>query len=317
MRRKKQADLLCREGVMDYRIKPQQGESVAVPQLVFSRLASADEVSVRVALYVLATGVTDAAAIARDLKLRSTHSAESALLWWAGAGLLESTAAAPAALAAPAPLSWQQIAAAARTDPMIANLVECAQNAFGRGLSHAEMEKLVRLYLQDGFDPEMMMLCISYLATRGKATLAALAHELKAWQAEGVENGEAADRYLKLLALRAERESTVCGLLHQSPEGLTLGARKTIARWYEEYGFDDSMIGEAVVQAGSGQDVWYLNGVLRKWHAKGLRNIHDVRGAGAVTSPESRNIRVDRAQPSGNDFLKNAIDRPRRLKRKD
>ena len=300
---------------MDYRIRPLQGESVAVPQLVFSRLAEADEISVRVALYVLATGVTDAGTIARDLKLRSTHAAESALLWWAGAGLLESVSAAPAAAPEPAPLSWQQIAAASRTDPMITNLIECAQSAFGRPLSHTEMEKLVHLYLQDGFDPEVMLLCVTYLAAAGRTTLAALTHELKAWQAEGVENGEAANRYLDLLALRQKREAAVCGLLHESADALTLGARKAIARWYEEYGFDDAMIAEAVVQAGSGQDVWYLNGILRKWHAKGLRNIHDVRGSGASASPESRNIRVDRTTPSGSDFLKNAIERPRRLKR--
>ena len=43
---------------MIYRLKPQQGDTVAVPQLVFARLGAAEEASVRVALYVLATGVT-------------------------------------------------------------------------------------------------------------------------------------------------------------------------------------------------------------------------------------------------------------------
>ena len=43
----------------------------------------------RVALYVLATGVTDPDKICADLKLRSRISAESALAFWAGAGLLE------------------------------------------------------------------------------------------------------------------------------------------------------------------------------------------------------------------------------------
>ena len=40
---------------MIYRLKPQQGDTVAVPQLVFARLGAAEEASVRVALYVLAT----------------------------------------------------------------------------------------------------------------------------------------------------------------------------------------------------------------------------------------------------------------------
>ena len=44
---------------MIYRLKPQQGDTVAVPRLVFARLGAAEEASVRVALYVLATGITD------------------------------------------------------------------------------------------------------------------------------------------------------------------------------------------------------------------------------------------------------------------
>ena len=74
---------------MIYRLKPQQGDTVAVPQLVFARLGAAEEASVRVALYVLATGVTDPDKLCADLKLRSRMTAESALAYWAGAGLLE------------------------------------------------------------------------------------------------------------------------------------------------------------------------------------------------------------------------------------
>ena len=64
---------------MIYRLKPQQGDTVAVPQLVFARLGAAEEASVRVALYVLATGVTDPDKLCADLKLRSRISAESCI----------------------------------------------------------------------------------------------------------------------------------------------------------------------------------------------------------------------------------------------
>ena len=60
-----------------------------MPQLIFSKLGIAEEYNVRVALYVLATGITDPEKICADLKLRSRISAESALSFWAGAGLLE------------------------------------------------------------------------------------------------------------------------------------------------------------------------------------------------------------------------------------
>ena len=187
-------------------------------------------------------------------------------------------------------------------EPMISSLIDCAQTSFARPLTHREMEKLVNLYVQEGFAPETVMLCVAYVASCGKRTMAAVVHELKVWRTEGVETGEQADAHLKLLALRRSREQYVSGLLGISTDELTLGGRKAIARWYEVYGYDDAMVQEAAVQAGPKRDLWYWNSILKTWNAKGLRTIHDVRGP-VADAGASRNIRVDREAPSGNDFL--------------
>ena len=304
---------------MIYRLKPQQGDTVAVPRLVFARLGAAEEASVRVALYVLATGITDPDKLCVDLKLRSRMTAESALAYWAGAGLLErydENAAPAGGEPAPTPMRWTEIAAASRTDPMIASLIDCAQTAFARALTHSEMEKLVGMYLQEGYEPEVVMLCLAYLAGKDKRTMGALNHELKVWRAEGVQTGEEADAHLKLLALRAQREAYVASLLQMEPDGLTLGGRKAIARWYEVYGYDDAMVQEAAVQAGPRRDLWYWNSILKTWNAKGLRTVRDVRGP-VPAAAGGRALRVDREEPSGNDFLQDVLDRPRRHKRKE
>ena len=293
---------------MIYRLKELKGDTIPVPQLVFSKLGIAEEYNIRVALYVLATGITDPDKLCADLKLRSRMTAESALSFWAGAGLLEryeENAAPGEEPSAPAPMTWQETAAASRTDPMSSSLIDCAQTGFARPLTHSEMEKIVHLYLQDGFAPEIVMLCVAYVASKGKRTMAAVTHELKVWRAEGVETGEQADAHLKLLALRAQREQYVSGLLGIPDSELTLGGRKAIARWYEVYGYDDAMVQEVAVQAGPKRDLWYWNSILKTWNAKGLRTIHDVRGPVAEIGA-SRNIRVDRTAPSGNDFLKNS-----------
>lgn len=120
---------------MIYRLKELKGDTIPVPQLVFSKLGIAEEYNVRVALYVLATGITDPDKLCADLKLRSRMTAESALSFWAGAGLLEryeENAAPGEEPSAPAPMTWQEIAAASRTDPMISSLIDCAQTGFAR-----------------------------------------------------------------------------------------------------------------------------------------------------------------------------------------
>ena len=101
---------------MIYRLKEFKGDTIPVPQLVFSKLGIAEEYNVRVALYVLATGITDPEKLCADLKLRSKMTAESALSFWAGAGLLEryeENAAPGEEPSAPAPMTWAEIAAVA------------------------------------------------------------------------------------------------------------------------------------------------------------------------------------------------------------
>ena len=147
---------------MGYRLAEQNGESVAVPRLVFAHLARADGDTIRAALYLLGGGGTDPRTMARDLGMPSIEAAKRAMQYWAGAGLLEryeENAAPGAEPSAPAPMTWAEIAAASRTDPMISSLIDCAQTGFARPLTHREMEKLVNLYVQEGFAPETVMLC--------------------------------------------------------------------------------------------------------------------------------------------------------------
>ena len=68
------------------------------------------------------------------------------------------------------------------------------------------------------------------------------------------------------------------------------------------------MVQEAAIQAGPKKDLWYWNSILKTWNAKGLRTIHDVRGP-VPAAGASRNIRVDRTTPSGNDFLSTPVRR--------
>ena len=63
---------------MIYRLKELKGDTIPVPQLIFSKLGIAEEYNVRVALYVLATGVTDPEKICADLKLRRSISSSPA-----------------------------------------------------------------------------------------------------------------------------------------------------------------------------------------------------------------------------------------------
>ena len=301
---------------MTYRLNPSCGDTIAVPQLVFHHLARAGGDQVRVALYIVATGCTDPKTIAHDLKLKTVAAAQSAMDFWHGVGLLEKETGAtapPPAEKAP-PLTADQRRLAALRDPTVSMLAAEAQTCLGRALGQKEVQRVVSLYVNEGTPAEVILLCAAHNAAEGRCSVAQLERELDRWSQAGVCTGEDAERHLKLLAARRQREQAVAGLLGADPESLTQADKNCVRRWYEEYRFDDAMVAEAALHAGANKSVKYLNGILKSWHGKGWRTPADARGAGGL---EGSNIRVDRTSPSGDDILRRASHRRLRLKRED
>ena len=263
---------------MGYRVAAQNGDTVAVPQVVFAHLPRADGDAVRVALYLLGGGAAEPRTIAHDLGLKSIEAAKRALQYWAGAGLLEKDSAAPAA-PEPAPA---KIDLAALNDPYVAVLCQEAQAALGRALGRSEMLRLVGLYLNDGWQPDVILTCCTETARQNRPTAAAVCRELQRWREAGVETGEDAERYLKQEALRAQRWAQTAALFGAGADKLTRWERTAITRWYEEWGFDDAMIEEALLHAEAHRTVRYVDGILRAWRAQGLLTVDAVRGKGQL-----------------------------------
>lgn len=267
---------------MAYKLAASSGETVSVPQVVFRRLAQADGDTVRVALYLIGGGAAEPRTIAHDLGLRSVEAAKRALQYWVGAGLLERDAAAPA----PAAPARTRLDADTMNDPYVAVLCQEAQASFGRALSRSEMLRLVSLYLDEGWQPDVILTCCAEIARRpgpARKTVAAVCRELQRWREDGVETGADAERYLRREALRAERRTEVAGLFGVDPSALTRWERSAIDRWFEQGGFSAEVIAEAVLRAENHRTVRYVDGILRAWHAQGLTTLSAVRGQGQLT----------------------------------
>lgn len=266
---------------MMYKLANLSGDTVAVPQLIFSHLARTDGDVIRVALYVLSSGCTDARTIAHDLGLKSVETANRSLQYWAGAGLLEkerssAQAAAPAAPAAEVDLS-------AINDPYVGVLCEEAQTAFGKALSRSDLQRLVGLYLTDGWQPDVVLLCCAEVARQGRRTVGAVARELVRWREAGVETGEDAERHLRRMQQREEWCAEAAGIFGIEPHTLTQWDRRAVARWHEEWHIGRDMIEEALLRAENHRTIRYVDGILRSWRSQGLTTVQAVRGKGALS----------------------------------
>ena len=184
--------------------------------------------------------------MARALALPSIEAAKRALQYWAGAGLLvNERSAAPAPADEPAHVDL----ASAINDPYVAVLCQEAQNAFGKTLNRSEMQRLVDLYLNEGWKPDVILLCCAEVTRIGRRTVAAVAHLLARWREDGVENGEDAERWLKRAAQRETWCADAAAQFGIEPRALTNWERRTIARWHEEMGIGHEMINEALLRA--------------------------------------------------------------------
>lgn len=277
---------------MGYRLAAQNGETVAVPRVVFAHLPRVDGDTVRVALYLLGGGAAEPRTIAHDLGLKSVETAKRALQYWAGAGLLEHDRA-----AAPPPVEKPKtIDLASLNDPYVAVLCQEAQTALGRALGRSEMMRLVGLYLNDGWLPDVILTCCVEVARRGHPTAAAVSRELMRWRDAGVETGADAEQFLKQEAIRAQRWAEVAPLFGVEANQLTRWERGAITRWYEEWGFDINMVQEALLHAEAHRTVRYVDGILRSWRAQGLTTVSAVRGKGQLAGS---NILATGTKPAG------------------
>ncbi len=261
------------------------GDSIPVPQLVFARLPQLEDDWLRVALYVIATGETEPAAIARALRLSGPEKAREALLYWKGAGLLESGSpgTAPGDIAAAAPrsrLSTPEVARAAQADPAIRELLQECQSIWGSVVPQGDANIFASLYASDGMPVDLILLCTAHCAAQGRRSARYVEKVLFSWQREGITTADAAERHLDLLSRRAAHEQEVAKLLGAETPAFTKAEGRAIAGWYEDLGYGADVIAEAIATAGEGKSVRYIGGILRKWHAKGYRTVKDVLVAG-------------------------------------
>ena len=271
---------------MLYKLAELTGETFAVPQLVLNQLQRGEENLIRVALYILTTRSTDPADIARALRLKSTTAAQRALDFWYGAGLPEH--ADPAGPGPEAPIraprmTSAEVAAASGRDPHIAALVSECQKLFGGVISQGDTNLLVSLYCNDKIPLETLLVAAAYSAQEGHRSAKYIERVVLRWRETGIVTGADAERYLHLLEKRRENEKKVADVLGCDAGLFTSAERRLIAGWFEDFGYDISMVQEAILYAEGKNTVRYINGIFKSWYAKGWRSLRDVRAAAAIS----------------------------------
>lgn len=178
----------------------------------------------------------------------------------------------------------QALADASSTFPALAGEVE---RRLGKRLSTADLKNLYTLYDHLALPTEVILLlvgwCIEETARKygpgRKPFLSQIRKEGFVWARLGVDTIERAEERIETLTRLRSRESEVLRLLDITPRPLVQREKDYIAAW-DEMGFDNEAIRmayERTVLKKQSMDWGYMNGILRRWHEKGLHTAAAVR----------------------------------------
>ena len=208
---------------------------------------------------------------------------------------------APAELPAPAPPTSQEAPppeystediAQASTFPALVGEVE---RRLGKRLSAADLRSLYTLYDHLAIPAEVILMlvgwCIEEIERKygpgRKPFLSQIRKEGFAWARRGVDTMERAEEYIAKLARLRGREAEVLRLLDIPARPLVEREKTYIAAW-DEMGFDNEalrMAYERTVLKKQSMDWGYMNGILRRWHEKGLHTAAAVQAGDRTARP--------------------------------
>ena len=192
-------------------------------------------------------------------------------------------------------------------DPQFPGLCDEVERRLGKRLSANDLKILLTLYDHLALPGEVILMLVTWCIEETERKygpgrrpfLSQVRKEGFAWSRQGIDTVEAAEAHLKKLAQLRTREREVLRLLDIPARPLVERERTYIAAW-QDMGFDNEALRlayEKTVMKKQSMDWGYMNGILRRWHEKGLhtaaaiqagdRDPRPVRAGGQRPAPAS------------------------------
>ena len=159
-------------------------------------------------------------------------------------------------------------------------LVEEVERRLGKRMSAADLRNLYTLFDHLALPTEVILMLVGWCieeverkyGSGRKPFLSQIRKEGFVWARRGIDTIERAEEHIAKLTRLRSREAEVLRLLDISPRPLVEREKTYIAAW-DDMGFEDEAIRmayERTVLKKQSMDWGYMNGILRRWHEKGL-----------------------------------------------
>ena len=188
----------------------------------------------------------------------------------------------------PPDYTLDDITAALGAGTTFSGLADAVERQLGKKLSTADLKILFSLYDFLALPPEVILLIVSWCSQElerkygpgRRPFLSQIRREAFRWARAGIDTAEAAEEHLQRLLRLRSREGEVARLLDLPQRPLVDREQKYIAAWLD-MGFEDDALRLAYEKtvmgtASKSMDWRYMNGILRRWHEKGLHTVAQI-----------------------------------------
>ncbi len=195
----------------------------------------------------------------------------------------------------PPEYSLEDINTALSAAPSFSALCDEVERQLGKKLTANDLKSLYTLYDHLALPPEVILMlvtwCIEEMERKygpgRKPFLSQIKKQGFIWARRGVDTIEAAEAHIRRLNDLRGREKEVLRLLDIPARPLVEREKAYIAAW-DEMGFDNEAIRmayEKTVLKKQSMDWSYMNGILRRWHEKGLHTAAAVQAGDRPLRP--------------------------------
>ena len=187
--------------------------------------------------------------------------------------------------------------ALADQNSVFSSLCDEVERMLGKKLNASDLKSLFTLYDHLALPPEVIITLVGWCCEEQerkygpgrKPFLSQIKKEGFIWARRGIDTMERADAHIQRLTSLRTRESEVLRLLDISPRPLVEREKTYIAAW-DDMGFDNEAIRmayERTVLKKQSMDWSYMNGILRRWHEKGLHTSAAIQAADHDPTPRA------------------------------
>lgn len=175
-----------------------------------------------------------------------------------------------------------EIASRVAQSPEFTDIVKEATGIIGHSLSTPDLKKLYGIYDWLGLPTEVIMMLLNFCAeksgSRRPPTMRYVEKQAILWVNKDIRSLEAAEEYIHKSNIMKEKRAQMKTALGIDLSTDSPSLSKRLDEWIE-MGFDREAVAEAhdrtVLKLGKAAPA-YTDGILRRWHSKGLIKLEDI-----------------------------------------